>query len=960
MHDSSNSIRNYSCYSHPGCLTVLYYNARSLYPKLDELVSLTSLHNPGIICITETWLSGDIRDSEISLPNYATVRHDRNRHGGGVLFFIHNSLSYKIITRSPTLEFMLLCIEPNNFCTSKLHIGLFYRAPSSAVQVMDDFYNYLQSLDVSYFSNLIILGDFNIDFCNAHHPLYSKLSAILQAFSLTQVVKNCTHTAPTGKESMIDLALVSSETQVVCCETVPPLANSDHNGILLQWKWRITKGVKTAPRPIWRYAQADFELANQLLSECDWDELLESDSVDQCLEAWNEYFMSVMETCIPKGTLPKKKNLPWLTKNLTRAMRKRNWLFRRAKNAGPAQAQWKSKYKIARNKALTMLRKEKQAYFDKNVNNVNNKEFWKTIKFLNKGSVSIPTLVDDEHDKAIEDQDKANMLSSFFSKCFNTSLPPLFNANSTPVSGVCDAASPDNPDDRPEELFCTEEEVLKLLQSIDTSKANGPDKISGKMLKATANTIAYPIAKLFNKSIMNCTFPTCWKDSFIVPIPKSNNHSSPSNYRPVSLLSILSKLLEKHIYGVLFRSVEPISNYQWGFQAGKSTVTALLETTHNWLQLLESGCEVGAIFFDFKKAFDSVPHRALIQKLEGLGVNTYLLRWIVSYLTNRKQQVVVNGATSLPADVLSGVPQGSVLGPLLFLIYINDVCSVDLSSDCRLTMYADDILMFKPIKCIEDYRVFQKDIDSISDWVNVNYLQFNIQKCKFMLVSRKRNRSFQPDLLLCGQPLQKVDTYKYLGLLVSSDLSWSEHIDSICSKARRLLGILYRRFYTHSNSDALFQLYLSLVRPHLEYGSSVWSPYRTGEIKALEDVQKFALRICRKSWDQSYQSLLELFEVPTLEDRRIYADLCTMFKIVHNMCYFPSDILCEHRATRTTRATFGRPPHLHFSCPNFHTTQFQKSFITRSIRAWNSLPLDLLHSSSLSSFKVNVWNHIIR
>lgn len=162
LHNSSNI--NSSYYSRPGYLSVLYYNTRSLYPKLDELVSLSSLHTPGIICITDTWLSGDIDDSEISITNYAIVRHDRNRHGGGVLFFVHSSLSYKVITKSPNLEFLLLCVEPNNYCTSKLHIGLFYRPPSSAVQIMDDFYEYLQSLDISHFSNLIILGDFNIDF----------------------------------------------------------------------------------------------------------------------------------------------------------------------------------------------------------------------------------------------------------------------------------------------------------------------------------------------------------------------------------------------------------------------------------------------------------------------------------------------------------------------------------------------------------------------------------------------------------------------------------------------------------------------------------------------------------------------------------------------------------------------------------------------------------------------------
>ena len=199
----------------------------------------------------------------------------------------------------------------------------------------------------------------------------------------------------------------------------------------------------------------------------------------------------------------------------------------------------------------------KQYYFDKYVNNLSTKQFWKTMKYLRKDAVSIPTLIDDDH-KAIADQDKANMLSSFFSKCFNSSLPPLFDSDLdiiSPVSGInsgpdsSDSSSGDSPgssDDNLDNLLCTEE-VLRLLQSIDTSKATGPDKISGKMVKATATSIAYPISILFNKSIRSGTFPTCWKDSLVVPIPKSNNHSSPNNYRPVSLLSILGKFLEKHV-----------------------------------------------------------------------------------------------------------------------------------------------------------------------------------------------------------------------------------------------------------------------------------------------------------------------------------------------------------------------------------------------------------------------------
>ena len=228
-----------------------------------------------------------------------------------------------------------------------------------------------------------------------------------------------------------------------------------------------------------------------------------------------------------------------------------------------------------------------------------------------------------------------------------------------------------------------------------------------------------------------------------------------------------------------------------------------------------------------------------------------------------------------------------------------------------------------------------------------------------MLVSRKTQSAASPipQLQLCGQPLERVPTYKYLGLLVSDNLSWSQHIQNLCTKARKLLGLIYRRFYQFSSTESLFQMYISLVRPNLEYASQVWSPYKVGEITCIEGVQRFALRMCAKKWDASYQELLQLFSLPNLQQRRIYLDLCSMFRIVHGLFYFPRGVFCYHNAQKVTHSL---NPHS-FVCPLAHTCYYYNSYVPRTIRLWNSLPISLTNNtltSSVSSLNTNIQAHI--
>ena len=284
----------------------------------------------------------------------------------------------------------------------------------------------------------------------------------------------------------------------------------------------------------------------------------------------------------------------------------------------------------------------------------------------------------------------------------------------------------------------------------------------------------------------------------------------------------------------------PLFNHQWGFQAGKGTVAALLTVTNEWLNTLDSGGEICAVFFDLK-VFDSVPYIPLIERLVVCGLCAYLVRWITSYLTNRKQRVVVEGVESGVTDVLSGMPQGSVLGPLLFLIYIDDVSKLQFYSQLRpksiiILYYADDMLLYKRVDSFSDFIDVQEDIDHVDAWVTSNKLCLNFYKCKFMLVSRKKRGISPQILLLNGSPLEQVFSYKYLGIYLASDMRWRTNIDHICTVARKLIGLLYRQFYNIVDSTSLLELYRSMIRLHLEYAAAVWDPHLARDKDQLEKV----------------------------------------------------------------------------------------------------------------------------
>ena len=544
------------------------------------------------------------------------------------------------------------------------------------------------------------------------------------------------------------------------------------------------------------------------------------------------------------------------------------------------------KYRAARNRVTAMLRLSKTKYFRK-LRSCNSKDFWKSIKLLNKKDCSmIPTLLSNGSEVS-NSREKASLLNKFFYSCFNTKSPPL-------------AVTPSNlpPSDCPPELLCNEAEVYDLIIGLDSNKSTGPDGICARMLKGTVNVIVPSLTTLFNLSLATGSFPDSWKLARIVLVPKSDALTAPSNYRPISILSVLSKLLERHVHQILLDFLcinHPLSMCQWGFLPGRCTASALLTVTHDWLQQLEVGNDVCSVFFDLKKAFDSVSHHLLLYRLEEISIDPYIVQWIRSYLTCRLQIVVVGGEESSPLPVVSGVPQGSVLGPLLFLIFINEIAN-QVSIGSQISLFADDIALYRPILNDADYCTLQSDVSAIVSWINNSLLSLQPAKCCCILFTRKRNSNFPP---LCitveGTPLTIVSSVKYLGLQINSDLSWSPHVAKLCIKARKLVGLLYRRFGKLADTATLLQLYKSFIRPNLEYCSVVWDPYRIGDIELLEKVQRFALRVCLKNWSCDREELYIQSKIPALAQRRSCARLHHMFKIANHLIDFPEPPL-EYRA----------------------------------------------------------------
>ena len=482
------------------------------------------------------------------------------------------------------------------------------------------------------------------------------------------------------------------------------------------------------------------------------------------------------------------------------------------------------------------------------------------------------------------------------------------------------------------------EGIFKLLKNLSPHKAPGPDGIHPFVLQKCAQEITPVLTKIFTQSISTGTLPSAWTKANVAAIYKKGSRTDPANYRPVSLTSVCCKIIEHVIFSHVMRHLDhhkALSDAQHGFRARRSCETQLLTTIHKIWQANENIHQVDAIILDFAKAFDTVPHRRLLHKLHHFGIEGSLHQWISSFLVGRQQSVNIQGASSKPVDVMSGVPQGTVLGPLLFLMYINDLPDGLASKVC---LFADDCVVYRPITSPSDCDILQKDLKNLEKWEEKWMMSFKPDKCNILRFSRKTTK-IEFSYKLSGHYLQAVSSHKYLGVSLSGDMKWNTHIDKVVAKANGMLGFV-RRNLSNAPRNVKIQAYKSLVRPHIEYCSSVWDPHTKHNIKKVEAVQRRAARFIMNDYGRksSVTAMLKDIQLPSLQERRLNQRLVMMHKIIHNNVDLHLDDHLEFNTRDSAASSTRHHNPLSLKIPSSKTNCHQKSFFPNTARDWNKLP----------------------
>ena len=928
-------------------ITSIFVNIVSLPKYLDELRLRMDSQTLDILALSETRLDNTFTDYAVSIEGYSLVRRDRCRSGGGVAIYIRNVIEYKIRSdlSDPDLEF--LCIEIQKPKTKPFLLSNWYRPPNTSIELFDKFEVLLGKIEAENIESNI-LGDLNCDMMAISPANETKhLIELCESFQYAQLIKEPTRVTSSSK-SLIDLFLTNEPDKFVT-SGVSHIGCSDHSLIYVSRKLTCPRSF---PRIIESRQYKNFVPDNFMndIALVPWDIIEQIDNPTSAWEVWKQSFLAVANLHAPvKKRRVRNSKAPWLTPEIKRLMWERDRIKRIATVTND-QLKW-AEYRRLKNRVNHSIKACKKdyyhSYFEDNVGKA--KAIWNGINTVlsrkkNVAQASKLIIGDAEITDPYE-------LSNAFNRHFTEIGPNLASYINPPRVSFRDFVESCGSTFELELL--TIDELRKLVNDIPVGKADGLDGIPTCLLKLSFTLIASSLTHIFNLVISTGIIPKDWKSARVTPIFKADSKVDPANYRPISVLPVIGKLFEKAIFNQVYTYLNDnklLSKYQSGFRPMHSTLTALIDITDNWYLNIDNGLTNAILFIDLKKAFDTIDHEILLSKLELYGFKGASLNLFRDFLSDRTQVTVINNVNSDISFIRCGVPQGSVLGPLLFLLYINDLPNCNLLSDVR--MYADDTnLTFASKDPEELFSSLTHDLSNLKRWLDSNRLSLNVLKTKCLFTGTRHKISLlpsEPHICLDGHLIERVNSYKSLGVQVDETLSWEAHISEVVGKVAKVLAAL-RRLRPVCPQSTLVTIYKSLVLPHLDYCSAVWGCIGNGLSQKLEKLQNRAARIITGSgWDVRSAQILRALNWKSLADRRAKQLKSLMFKTVNNLV--PEYLSDKFASVNTIHRHNLRGAQHNLFIPRPNTEALKKSFRYRGAVTWNSLSAEAKQATTLNSF----------
>ena len=947
-------------------MSFLHINCRSLIGNFDRFRVLTTnlLDSFSVIGVSETWLNDDTFNM-VNLPGYNFIsNHRRGKTGGGVGLYLGDYFQYKLIqdcniSNPEVIE--SLFVEISNPLGKNIIVGTVYRPPNqNLVSFIEDF-NKILSIISKDNKQCYIMGDFNLDLLHCDHHAYTQefIDSLFSHMFIPLINKPTRLTSHSA--TLIDNIFTNCFTQNI----VNGIILNDLSDHLPVFALSSTKFEK--PNNETTYYTRDYNDLNIIkfqtkLSQIEWTRVLIGQDPNRLYYVFAEEYYRHFEDCFPlkisKLNSCRKSKSPWITKGLLTSVKKKNKLYKKyLANPTPVRD---SQYKRYKNKLNHLIRISKKTYYDKKFELAKSdlKTTWKLINEvtnLKRKKPSLPSSFRSNNMTINEPSKIANDFCKYFSEIgpsLARKIPPTnrsFHEFLGPTISETIFLKP-----------TTVNELREICMSFKNGKAPGYDNLPIHIIKKSFELISEPLMLVINSSLEAGLFPDKLKVAKIIPIYKAGEVDTFTNYRPISILSSFSKIYERVMYNRLVEFTNKLEIYychQFGFRTNHSTNLALTHLINKIATAIDQKEITASVFLDLSKAFDTLNHDILFSKLERYGIRGVALNWVKSYFNNRTQFVQYNKFSSARIATQCGVPQGSILGPLFFILYINDLPNA--SHLVKPLLFADDTsICYASSDPIVLATVLNEALLNISTWMKANKLSVNIDKTNYIIFQPTQKKStYEILLLLDDRLITQKKQIKFLGVLLDENLSWKPHINYVCKKVSKSIGVIYRARFNLSKSTKL-SLYYTLIYPYLIYCNTIWSSTYVSNLKRLQILQKRIVRLLTSSSFLAHTA--PLFKKLKILDINGINSFCTgIFMYSYHNKLLPPPFLNLFSTSNQFHNynTRNADTYRSHAC---RTNIKQFTMLSRGPKLWNSLPDTVKNAGTLNCFRNRIRKYLLQ